>query len=215
MQNDYRPNSFNVLPLVIKNLLIINGLVFLASLTPQIGQYTLKYLPLFYFELADFIPTQFITYQFVHDPGGFGHIFFNMFSLWMFGSVLENIWGAKKFLAFYLLSGIGAGLFNMLYTWFIIHYMPGAANVAGVMIGASGSIYGLLLAYAFLFPNSYLNLYFFIPIKAKYFVIGLIVLDLAGGLFANDGIAHFAHIGGALTGLIILLIWKSRGKLWG
>lgn len=214
--NDYhRPNSFNVLPLVIKNLLIINGLVYLASLTPQIGQYTLHYLPLYYFELPDFIPTQFITYQFVHDPNGIGHILFNMFSLWMFGSVLENIWGPKKFLFFYLVSGIGAGLFNMLYTWFIIHYMPDAASVAGVMIGASGAIYGLLLAYAFLFPDNYLNLYFFIPVKAKYFVIGLIVLDLAGGLFANDGIAHFAHIGGALTGLIILLIWKSQRKLWG
>lgn len=215
MQNSYQsPNSFNVLPLVIKNLLIINGLIFLASITPGISQYILAYLPLYYIELPPFLPTQFVTSLFVHDPNNFWHLFFNMFSLWMFGSVLENVWGPKKFLAYYLLAGIGSGLFHTLYIWVVLHFglnLP----VAGILMGASGAIYGLLLGYAFLFPDSYINIYFFIPIKAKYFMGLIIVMDLVSGIFSTDGIAHFAHIGGAITGLIVLLIWRKQKKLWG
>jgi len=215
MQNSYqRPGSFNILPLVIKNLLIINGLLFLASITPTISDYILRYLPLYYFELPYFGPWQLVTYQFIHDPGGIGHLFFNMLSLWMFGSILENFWGARKFIIFYLASGIGAAVFHMLYTYIAIHYMP-QLGAAPILIGASGSIYGLLVAYAFMFPDSYINLYFFIPIKAKYFMWILIAIDLFGGFFSNDNVAHFAHIGGAITGFIILLIWKRSGKLWG
>jgi membrane associated rhomboid family serine protease len=209
----HRPASFNILPPVIKNLLITNGLVFLAMLTPYVSDFGNRYLPLFYFEHPYFIPTQLITYQFVH--AGFGHLFFNLFALWMFGSSLENLWGSKKMIFFYLISGVGSGLFHMIYTWIQLYYIPGSSP-GFVLVGASGAIYGLLLAYAFLFPDNYIYLYFFIPLKAKFFVMILIALDLFGGIFSpqSSNIAHFAHIGGALTGLVILLIWKNSHKLW-
>ena len=215
MSNNFRnPYSSHVVPPVILNLLIINGLVFLASLLNATAPYVLGYLPLYYIELPQFIPTQFITSLFVHDPNTFGHIFFNMLALWMFGSILENIWGAKRFLIFYLLCGIGSGLFHTLYLWVVLHFNLNLP-IAGILMGASGAIYGLLLAYAFMFPDNYFNLYFFIPIKAKYFMVIAVVLDLVSALFTHDNVAHFAHIGGAITGLLILLIWRSQKKLWG
>lgn len=220
MQNDYhRPGGFSILPLGIKNLVIINVLVFLASRTPVIGDYLNTFLPLWYFDLPpqlnfpNFIPTQLITYQFMHDTSDIMHLLFNMFTLWMFGSIVENVWGTKKFIFFYLIAGIGSGLFHLLYTWCVIHFnlhMPISSHV----VGASGAVYGVMLAYAFLFPDNIVNVYFVLPIKVKYFVMMLLAFDLFLGFGEGDGIAHFAHIGGAITGLTIVLIWKARGKLW-
>lgn len=217
MYNDYHsPRGFNILPIGIKNLIIINGLIFLATLTPIIGEYLLAYFPLAYFELPNFLPTQLITYQFMHSPNDFWHILFNMFILWMFGSIVENIWGTKKFILYYLVAGIGAGLFHLAYTWFALHYMPGTP-VGGYLLGASGAVYGIMLAYAFMFPNNIVNIYFVIPVKVKYFVVGLLAIDFISGISNSptSNVAHFAHIGGALTGLVILLVWQRKGKLWG
>lgn len=218
MSNFHRPGGFNILPLGIKNLIIINVLLLLGSFTPGINEYLLTYLPLYYFELPpsfpSFIPTQLITYQFMHSTAVLGHLLFNMFTLWMFGSIVENIWGTKKFIFFYLMSGIGAGLFHMLYTYLAIHFFPGLPAAGGILIGASGAVYGVLLAYAFMFPDNIVNIYFILPIKVKYFIMLLLAFDLFGGFRNSDSIAHFAHIGGALTGTAMVLIWKSRGKLW-
>ena len=136
--------------------------------------------------------------------GSFDHLFFNMFSLWMFGATLENVWGSKRFLFYYMICGIGAGLINMI--------VPGYH----VSVGASGAIYALLLAFGMMFPNNYIYLYFLVPIKTKWFIIGMVAIELFEGVFRSyDGIAHFAHLAGMLVGLVILLIWKKKGKLYG
>jgi membrane associated rhomboid family serine protease len=204
-----RPRGFSMLPVIVKNLLIINGLCFLALLTPQVEIWAQRWLPLYYVELPQFFPTQFVTYMFMH--GSFGHILFNMFSLWMFGSVLENFWGQKKLLTYYMICGIGAALVHTVYTWIMINFFPDA-QIAGVIVGASGAIYGLLVAYGYLFPENRIYIYFFIPLKAKWFVILLIAFDLFGGFTnsPNDNVAHFAHLGGALAGFITLKFWKKR-----
>ncbi len=215
MDNHYhRPGPFNVLPVIVKNLLIINGLIFLAMLTPQVSGFAGRYLPLYYFELPYFLPTQLVTYQFMHD--GFGHLFFNLFTLWMFGSMLENLWGPKKFLGYYLISGMGAGIFHLIYTWLGIYVFP-ELRVGGILVGASGAVYGLLVAYAFMFPDNYIYIYFFLPLKAKYFAMILMGFDLISGIFysQSSNVAHFAHIGGAITGFVLLMLWKKRGRLWG
>lgn len=135
--------------------------------------------------------------------GNFEHLFFNMFSLWMFGATLENVWGTKRFLFYYLICGLGAGLISML--------IPGYH----VSVGASGAIYALLLAFGMMFPNGYIYLYFLVPIKTKWFIIGMVVLELFEGFFrTSDGIAHFAHLGGMLIGFIIIMIWKKKGRLF-
>lgn len=210
--NDYnRPASFSILPEVVKNLLIINGLFFLARLTPLVSDFTDAYMPLFYIETPQFRVWQFITYMFMHAD--ITHILFNMFGLWMFGSVLENLWGPKKFLTYYLLGGIGAALFHFAYTAFMIHVLN-AVPSGLIILGASGAVYALLIAYGIMFPNNYIYLYFFVPIKAKYFVWLLIAFDLIGGLSGTGNVAHFAHIGGGITGAAILLFWKSKGRLY-
>ena len=153
-----------------------------------------------------------------------------MFALWMFGNTLENIWGPKRFLLFYILCGIGAGLIQegvqyIVYARELSQYQN--VNMGGTIIpmgqylnylttvGASGAIYGLLLAFGMMFPNSMIYLYFFMPIKAKWFVIGYAVIELLNGLGASgDHVAHFAHLGGMLVGLIIILIWKKKGRLY-
>jgi membrane associated rhomboid family serine protease len=143
-----------------------------------------------------FLPWQLLTYQFMH--GGFGHLFFNMFSLWMFSSELEEQWGSAKFLVYYLLAGIGAGLLYMLI---------GVASHSGMpMIGASGAIYGVLLGFALVNPDRRIMMFpIFIPIRAKWFGIGLMVLELLYGVLGtNDGVAHFAHLGGAITGWLLV-----------
>ena len=229
MSNQYSPTGFSFLPVVVKNLLIINGIMFLADVVlSRFGIDLNGLLGLHFFMASDFKPFQLLTYMFMH--GNFSHLFFNMFALWMFGNTLENIWGSKRFLIYYLLCGIGAGLIQegvqyIEYITSLSHYQT--VNMGGTIVpmsqylnymttvGASGAIYGLLLAFGMMFPNSMIYLYFFVPIKAKWFVIGYAVIELLNGLGASgDQVAHFAHLGGMLVGLIIILIWKKKGRLY-
>jgi len=236
-------------------------------------------LGLHYFKSNAFSPYQFITYMFMH--GSFEHLFFNMFALWMFGSTIENVWGSKRFIVFYLITGIGAALthyliihlqlhtdialiqaciqtpdlntlvqlihnhkFNLdqnsgeIWNQFIVfqeniqnlqlnpnnvevkaqistflsNYLEYFVSLPNV-VGASGSIYGLLLAFGMLFPNTMIYLYFFIPMKAKWFVIIFGVIELVSGIFGSgDGIAHFAHLGGMIFGLLLILLWQKKSR---
>ncbi|GJQ61855.1 MAG: rhomboid family intramembrane serine protease [Melioribacteraceae bacterium] len=207
----YRPGGFggfSFMPPVIKNLLIINVAMFFLSVLGEaimVGNLSLSrwitiYLGLIPFNApyASFLPWQLVTYQFLH--GGLGHIFFNMLMLWMFGMELENLWGSKKFLSFYLISGIGAGLFQL----FLAPLFSGGL---GPTIGASGAVYGIMLAFAFYFPDRYIYIYFLFPVKAKYLVVGLMVIEFLS--VGNQSFtAHLAHIGGALFGLGLILLDK-------
>ncbi len=276
----YSPRGFNILPPVVKNLLIINGLLFLATITFvttfNVDLYRVLGLHLIFAE--NFEPYQFITYMFMH--GGFTHLLFNMFALWMFGNVLENVWGPKRFITYYFVTGIGAAIihyavlyFQMIptlqainefvgdpshdklqtflnselfmvmsaeiqnsYRSFAIEYnrlMPNNPNEAlvqavnfmnqyrvdllnaPVVVGASGAVFGILLAFGMLFPNTLIYLFFAIPIKAKYFVIIYGALELYFGITGGRGnIAHFAHLGGMLFGYIMIRYWKSKGTLY-
>lgn len=204
MNEQYSPTGFKVLPTVVKHLLIINVLMYFAYyvLLKQ-GIINLNYyLGIWSLSTGLFRIWQPLTYMFMH--GSFDHLFFNMFSLWMFGSALENYWGSKRFLFYYLVCGIGAGLLNML--------VPGAH----VSVGASGAVYALLLAFGMMWPNNYIYLYFLVPIRTKWFIIGMIVIELFEGIFrSTDGIAHFAHLGGMLIGFLIILYWKRHGGMTG
>jgi membrane associated rhomboid family serine protease len=272
----YRPSSFKTLPLVIKNLLIINGLLFLATwvFQNQFGWNLVDTLGLHYFSSELFQPYQFVTYMFMH--GGIEHIFFNMFALWMFGNVLENVWGPKRFLIFYMVTGIGAALIYMGYEAFHFYqiqqsvdaflanpvpeeyyalvrkhfgvYLDIPENQAQIdafftswnnnlnsshiyiqqaisdinqfvsfqksnpVVGASGSVFGVLLAFGMLFPNTLLYIYFLFPIKAKYFVILYGAIELYMGIANNpgDNVAHFAHLGGMLFGFILIKLWSKK-----
>ena len=230
MSNQYSPTGFSFLPVVVKNLLIINGILFLADVVlARFGIDLSGMFGLHFFMASDFRPWQLLTYMFMH--GNFSHLFFNMFALWMFGATLENIWGPKRFLLFYILCGLGAGLMQegvqyIEYVTSLAHYQN--VNLGGgqiipmsqylnymTTVGASGAIYGLLLAFGMMFPNSMIYLYFLVPIKAKWFVIGYAAIELLTGIFSTgDHVAHFAHLGGMLVGLIILLIWKKKGRLY-
>ncbi len=186
-------------PPVIKNLLIANGLVFLAQyIFEQQGIYLEEWGALQPLHSPDFRIWQLVTHMFMH--GGILHLAFNMLALWMFGRILENYWGSKRFFQFYMYCGLAAGVTHMLLS-------------SGGAIGASGAIMGVLAGFTYLFPNSPLYLYFIpIPIKAKYAIPGLVALDLFGGITQQaDKIAHWAHLGGALAGLIIVIIW-NKGK---
>lgn len=225
MNEQYSPTGFKVLPTVVKNLLIINVLMFLATVTLERFNIDLTdILGLHFFMASDFRIYQFVTYMFMH--ANFTHLFFNMFALWMFGNTLENLWGSKRFLLFYMVCGLGAGLCQELVQY--IQYTTQLADYATVntggqiitmdaylnmmtTVGASGAVYGLLLAFGMMFPDSRIYLYFFIPIKAKWFVIGYAVIELISGLGGADNVAHFAHLGGMLFGLILILYWKKHG----
>jgi membrane associated rhomboid family serine protease len=230
MSEQYSPTGFRVLPPVVKHLLIINVLLYLATFTMNRFHIDLTdYLGLHFFKANDFKPYQLVTYMFMH--GNFEHLFFNMFALWMFGNTLENIWGSKRFLWFYMLCGIGAGLCQEVvqyiqYTTTLAQYdsvnfgggqVISMANYLNMLntVGASGAIYGLLLAFGMMFPNSMIYLYFFVPIKAKWFVIGYAVIELVSGFIGGGNVAHFAHLGGMLFGLILILVWKKKGRLYG
>lgn len=224
MSQQFSPTGFKVLPTVVKHLLIINVLMYLAAITLTRFNIDLtEYLGLHFFKASHFQPYQLITYMFMH--ANFGHLFFNMFALWMFGNTLENIWGSKRFLLFYLVCGIGAGLCQELVQY--IQYSTSLANYATVnmgghivtmdaylnmmnTVGASGAIYGLLLAFGMMFPNSLIYFYFLIPIKAKWFIIGYAVIELVSGLTGVDNVAHFAHLGGMLFGLLLILYWQKN-----
>lgn len=217
----YRVSGFKVLPPVIKNLLIINVLFFLADMTFGMRGFDLsRYLGLHYITATDFHIYQYVTYMFMH--GSFSHLFFNMFALWMFGNTLENMWGSKRFLLYYMITGIGAGLIqtaivgidlNMNYASL---YSPETlAQYVNqiVTIGASGAVFGLLLAFGMSFPNMKIYVYFLLPIKAKWFVIIYGLIELYAGIGGSaDGVAHFAHLGGMLFGLALILYWKKYGS---
>jgi membrane associated rhomboid family serine protease len=270
--NDYRQPS--ILPIVVKNLLIINGLCFLAN---EVARYRFNFdlnelLGLYYPGSKSFRPFQLITHVFMH--GSFTHLFFNMFSLWMFGSVLENTWGPKRFLVYYFVTALGAAALYLGVNTFEIYRLQAAidafaahpdpngfvlfiqdhkelvnvefydrlmqfsrewsldpgnptaiqqstdilqnfvtAKMEVPVVGASGAVFGLLLAFGMLFPNAQLVMIFFpVPIKAKYFVMIYGGLELFQGLSANpaDNVAHFAHLGGMLFGFILIRIWNKN-----
>ena len=178
-----------------------------------------------------FNPYQVFTHMFAHSPHLLVHIIFNMFMLWMFGRILENVWGAKRFLFFYLACGIGAALAHMTVEYFqykeiidaIQFYQAnGQDQLADQLrdapvyaVGASGAVMGIMVAFAYLFPNTELYIMFIpIPVKAKWVILGYIAIDLFGGInpIPGDNIAHFAHLGGALTGFIIVLIWNKSNR---
>jgi membrane associated rhomboid family serine protease len=231
----YRPGNFSELPEVVKNLLILNGLFFLATVSlSNLGIDLVKILGLHQFQSTDFRPHQLITHLFMH--GNFTHLFFNMFALWMFGKILENVWGSKRFLIYYMITGIGAASIHLLISQYqiisISNQIPEMVNLAiegrynpsipiskkltqliiTPTVGASGAVFGLLLAFGMLFPNALLYLYFAIPIKAKYFVIGYGLIELYAGISNNpaDNVAHFAHLGGMIFGFFLIKYWKNN-----
>ena len=272
----YRPSSFKLLPDVVKNLLIINGLFFIATYAFDARFHIdlTDYLGLHYFGSEKFRPWQFITYMFMH--GSFAHIALNMFALWMFGSSMENVWGPKRFLTFYIFTGLGAALTHYVVVYYqlspVLHaidnyvaqpdgisfkafldnpalFNMGIDNVqqnfqtfvhqyndllltdppkalqlsvdfmqqyradylnAPVVVGASGAVFGLLLAFGMTFPNNIIYVYFAIPLKAKYFVMIYGAIELYSGINSSDNVAHFAHLGGMLFGIILILFWRRK-----
>ena len=234
--------SFSQLPEVVKNLLIINGLLFLATISLEsYGIDLTQILALHQFQSNDFMPHQLITHLFMH--GDFTHLFFNMFALWMFGKVLENVWGGKRFLIYYMFTGIGAAALHLgvsQYEILSLQYqlnpydlnillengktiLEGKQNYSNQImgklnllintptVGASGAVFGILLAFGMLFPNTLLYIYFAVPLKAKYFVMIYGAIELYLGLMNNpaDNVAHFAHLGGMLFGLLLLKYWEK------
>ena len=227
----FRYTRPDTLPPIVKNLIFINVLFFLATefLFRDIGEFGLQGIfGLWPVNNENFRPYQIFTHMFTH--AGIGHIFFNMFSLWMFGRMLENIWGPKKFLLFYLICGIGAAVAHMSVAYFQYkpilealefakatgqtEYVEHLQSFAGYAVGASGAVMGVLVGFAYLFPNTELMLLFPpIPIKAKWLILGLVAFDLFGGLGrTSDGIAHWAHLGGAAMGFILVFIWNKTNK---
>ncbi len=236
----YRPNGFGNLPLVTKNILIINIIMFVATmLLSGKGIDLTKYFGLHYYLASDFKPHQFVTYIFMH--GSIQHIFFNMIGVYIFGQVLEQVWGPKRYLIFYILTGLGAALAQ----YIIMHYeISGLLSMVNaeidspltdvatksdliekkfnylnrqVIVGASGSLFGLLGAFGMLFPNTELMLYFLFPIKAKWLVILYGAFEVYSGVKNNpgDNVAHFAHIGGLIVGVVLVLIWrKDRARFY-
>jgi len=283
MNQQFRPNRFNILPPVVKNLLIINGLFFLAALgVGSAFKFDLNnLLGLHYIGAEYFRPYQYLTYMFMHSTQNFSHILFNMFALWMFGNTLENVWGSKRFLIYYLVTGLGAGI---VYTFWIHFQLAPTLNAidlylsnpslaafidfkdagflkissydiqnsynsfvgeynrlagnnpyealqasvsfmesyrvdflnASTVVGASGAVFGILLAFGMMFPNSILYLYFAIPIKAKWFVLLYGLFELYSGISNNagDNVAHFAHLGGMVFGFLLITFWKRKGRLF-
>ncbi|NKI32822.1 rhomboid family intramembrane serine protease [Croceivirga thetidis] len=194
----------------IKHLIIVNVIFFVAGIAGY-GGILYKYLALWFPENQNFGIWQLVSHMFLHDFSGFLHILFNMYALWAFGSPLERIWGRNKFLFFYFSAGIGAALVHTAANYYF--FTQGFTEVVNIpAVGASGAVYGVLVAFAFMYPNAQLMMIFLpIPIKAKYFVPLIIVGDLFFGFSnANTGIAHFAHIGGALIGFIMMWYWKRN-----
>jgi membrane associated rhomboid family serine protease len=231
--NQYRPSGFGYLPVVTKNIIIINVIMYLITVVAETQGIDLsKYFGLHYYLAPDFKPHQFITYIFMH--GSFQHILFNMLAVYIFGQVLEQVWGPKRYLIFYILTGLGAALVQ----YVVMHYqaneiiawyneriaLPEAtATIKSqlienkfndldrmVVVGASGSLFGLLGAFGMLFPNRELYLYFLFPVKAKWLVIAYGAFELFSGWRNDplDNVAHFAHLGGLMVGIIIVLIWR-------
>ncbi|MGH2552862.1 MAG: rhomboid family intramembrane serine protease [Chitinophagaceae bacterium] len=229
--SDFRSVRMDRFPPIVKNLIIINALVYVAqlvfakdlNLTAKIGLWPVQ--------SEHFNPYQVFTHMFAHSPNLFLHILFNMFMLWMFGRVLENVWGPKRFLFFYLACGIGAALAHMAVEYFQyrevidaiqFYEANGQKQLAEQLrdlpvyaVGASGAVMGIMVGFAYLFPNTELYIMFIpVPIKAKWVILGYVAIDLFGGVtpIKGDNIAHFAHLGGALTGFIIVWIWNKTNR---
>ncbi|MDB5190742.1 MAG: hypothetical protein JWQ96_305 [Segetibacter sp.] len=268
---EFRPSRFEILPVIIKNLLIINVLFFLAQNTIGAGEtFNMeKILALHHVKSPLFAPWQIITHMFLH--GDLWHLFGNMFALWMFGSILENLWGPKRFLTFFFLCGIGAALLHLAFLWFdyndllnqfvyikqnptpdkIIAFFnqqelfrfEGAsemldtykrfpdnqglenqlvgliteytyAKVSVPTLGASGAVFGVLAAFVYLFPNTYIYLYFFVPVKAKWVGLLYFGFELFSAIqnSAGDNIARWAHIGGGIVGFLLVLTWNRKNR---
>ena len=210
-----------------KNLLVINVLAFLATYVLQRSGIDLNaLLGLHFFKASNFHVYQFLTYMFLH--GGFTHILFNMFALWMFGSVIERVWGPKKFLFYYIVCGVGAGIMQEM-VQYVNYVLQGLAayeyvNMGGAQIsmdsyinmwttiGASGAVYGILLAFGMIFPNERLFIIPFpFPIKAKWLIVGYIAIELFSALSGpGDGVAHMAHLGGMLFGFLLIRYWQRH-----
>ncbi|HEY0666889.1 MAG TPA: rhomboid family intramembrane serine protease [Sphingobacteriaceae bacterium] len=220
----------NISP-VVKNLLIINIIFFIATL--MFAEQMVQWFAVFYFDSPMFKVWQIITYMFMHSPVSYAHILFNMFALYTFGSTLEYVMGSKRFLNFYLITGLGALVLQMLVQAIELYtatgsVMPLTHNISvtdqhqidlvreiymGPMLGASGAIFGLLIAFGMIFPNAELFILFIpVPVKAKYIIPIYIVIELFLGVaqFSGDSVAHFAHLGGALFGFILIKIWGVR-----
>ncbi|WP_440998728.1 rhomboid family intramembrane serine protease [Fodinibius sp. SL11] len=198
----YSPNTqISIFPPAVKHLLIINLLAFVALNTPMVAEYLFTYGALWPIGSGRFGVWQLVTYMFLH--ASFGHIFFNLFALWMFGQAIENFWGTNRFVIYYFLTGIGAAL---------LHMLVGGAGAP--TLGASGAVYGILLAFGMMFPNRPIMLLFPpIPIKAKYFVAIFGAIELVSGLTrTNSGVAHFAHLGGMLVGFILIKYWGLKSE---
>lgn len=217
----FKSGFLSSIPPVTKNLIIINILFWLATLVlPRINIDLVSLLGLHYFQASHFNLIQLVSYMFIHDPYSFTHVFFNMFSVYMFGRVLEQVWGSKRFLIYYIVTGIGAAIVQEIVWYFQFHEAIQAIPVEIrpeilnklITIGASGAVFGILLAFGMLFPNVPLFMLFIpIPIKAKYFVIfyGILELFLGVGNFSGDNVAHFAHLGGMIFGYFLIKFWKK------
>ncbi len=228
----HRPSNF---PPIVKNLVIINVLVYVAQLVFEKEYNLTNILALHPLDSPNFKPYQVFTHMFSHSPVLIFHILFNMLVLWMFGRVLENVWGPKRFLIFYLACGIGAAALHLLVQHLrydpdlvrqlqIAYAMDNKQAYAALLdkagflapaVGASGAIMGIMAAFAYLFPNTPLMIIPIpVPIKAKWMVLGYIAMDLLGGFgyIGGDRIAHFAHLGGAITGFILVLYWNKTNR---
>ena len=213
---------------IVFNLLVINVLVYLAQV---LVKPVTEWGALHYYKSSLFYPHQLITNMFLHDPGGLTHLIFNMFALWMFGTVLERFLGSKRFLIFYLICGLGAAIVIQLTVPFsAVQYAKSAEAISNghevlqnieaykqfySAIGASGAIMGVLAAYAYLFPNTEMYVMFIpIPIKAKIVIPLFILIDLFMGVrqIAGDNVGHFAHLGGALVGFLLILFWNKTDR---
>ena len=213
------------MPPVVKNLLLLNIVMYLITMLT--GNFMYENFALFYFKSPFFKPFQLVTHMFMH--GGFTHILFNMYTLFIFGSVLERVWGGQKFLLYYFVTGIGAALLHLGVMFlqlqgYIADVNAGnifaQANIQSLLttptVGASGAIYGLLLAYGMLFPNNIMQLIFPpVALKAKWFVLIFGALELLLGLSGKGGnVAHFAHLGGMIFGFFLILYWKKNNRMY-
>ncbi len=202
-----RPSFWASMPFVTKNLLIINFICWLADVVlSRIGLNLSGIFGLHYFSSPAFHIWQPLTYMFMH--GDFSHIFFNMFAVMMFGTTLEQHWGSKRYLIYYLTTGIGAGLIQEI-VWGLMY---GPLAIHHVTIGASGAVFGILLAFGWLFPETRMFIFPIpIPIRARTLVVIYALVELWSGFSVSDNVAHFAHLGGMLFGILLILYWKKQG----
>lgn len=202
------------MPPVTMSLICVNGVMLIALwFCQRVGIDLNFFLGLHYWQAGSFKIYQFVSYMFMH--GGFSHFFFNMFALWMFGTVIERTWGAKRYLIYYFVCGLGAAVVQEI-VWGI-GMSPETLAYYGdylITVGASGAIFGILLAFGMLYPNAPLFIMFIpIPIKAKWMVIGYGIMELFAGVSqTGDNVAHFAHLGGMIFGFLLIMYWRKRDK---